>query len=377
MKSGGAYSCSERGKSCLINRVYTYFLGSLELLPISIDSALVNLSAMQPRFDRGYTGHEHMCGFGLINMNGRLYDPYLQRFLSPDPYVQAPFNVQNFNRYTYVLNSPLMYTDPSGEFFWLPVIIGAVVYGTVNTIIHKTRGDIHNFWDGLKYFTQGAVTGAVVGATWSLGFAGVNSSNIWAQVGGYAILGGKAINVATTIASGISNFENAGKILIGRAYTDENRGFFGGLWQGISRYTWEGLQTWVGYNYTQARNAAGKVDEVQYFGGVTFAIDENVRDFNGWRGVSLGNYINAKIPGALDKDYPRGWMYSEGGLFWHEYGHTRDSQIFGLSYLLAIGIPSARGAEWTERRANRWAWRYAKKYQLMEEWMYPYTYPLK
>jgi len=69
---------------------------------------------MQPRFDRGYTGHEHMAGFGLINMNGRLYDPYLQRFLSPDNIVQSPENAQNYNRYSYCLNNPLMYTDPTG-----------------------------------------------------------------------------------------------------------------------------------------------------------------------------------------------------------------------------------------------------------------------
>lgn len=34
---------------------------------------------------RGYTGHEHLTQFGLINMNARLYDPALGRFLSPDP----------------------------------------------------------------------------------------------------------------------------------------------------------------------------------------------------------------------------------------------------------------------------------------------------
>ena len=40
--------------------------------------------------NRGYTGHEHLESLGLINMNGRVYDPVLARFLSPDPYVQAP-----------------------------------------------------------------------------------------------------------------------------------------------------------------------------------------------------------------------------------------------------------------------------------------------
>jgi hypothetical protein len=47
-------------------------------------------------------------------MNGRVYDPYTALFLSPDPYIQAPDFTQNYNRYAYVLNNPLKYTDPSG-----------------------------------------------------------------------------------------------------------------------------------------------------------------------------------------------------------------------------------------------------------------------
>ncbi|MCD6112465.1 MAG: hypothetical protein J7J86_04255, partial [Bacteroidales bacterium] len=90
-------------------------------------------------FDRGFTGHEHLDKFGLINpdifhfitssglatskfplhyvwenqesanMNGRVYDPFLARFLSPDPLVQAPGYGQNFNRYSYAFNNPLKY----------------------------------------------------------------------------------------------------------------------------------------------------------------------------------------------------------------------------------------------------------------------------
>ena len=67
---------------------------------------------------RGYTGHEHHYWFGLINMNARLYDPALGRFLSPDPYVQMPDFTQNFNRYSYCLNNPLVYIDQDGEFWW-------------------------------------------------------------------------------------------------------------------------------------------------------------------------------------------------------------------------------------------------------------------
>jgi RHS repeat-associated protein len=87
-----------------------------KLKDISTTTPLTSLANMQPRFDRGYTGHEMMCAFGLINMNGRVYDPYLQRFLSPDKVVQAPGNAQNYNRYSYCLNNPLRYTDPTGNY---------------------------------------------------------------------------------------------------------------------------------------------------------------------------------------------------------------------------------------------------------------------
>lgn len=65
--------------------------------------------------DRGYTGHEHLDELGLINMNARIYDPLLGRFLSSDPEISAPDDLQDYNRYSYAWNNPLSYTDPSGE----------------------------------------------------------------------------------------------------------------------------------------------------------------------------------------------------------------------------------------------------------------------
>jgi RHS repeat-associated protein len=72
----------------------------------------------KPMFDRGYTGHEHLTAFGLINMNGRMYDPVVSSFLSVDQYVSNPENAQGFNRYAYCMNNPLKYIDPSG---WRPI----------------------------------------------------------------------------------------------------------------------------------------------------------------------------------------------------------------------------------------------------------------
>ena len=62
----------------------------------------------------GFTGHEMEHGLGLINMRGRMYDPVIRRFLTPDPVVADPLFGQSYNRYAYALNNPLRYVDPSG-----------------------------------------------------------------------------------------------------------------------------------------------------------------------------------------------------------------------------------------------------------------------
>lgn len=81
-------------------------------------------------FDRGFTGHEHIKGTGLINMNGRLYDPVTSSMLSPDNNIQMPDFTQNFNRYAYCLNNPLIYTDPDGNSFMEAALIFYLVYCT-------------------------------------------------------------------------------------------------------------------------------------------------------------------------------------------------------------------------------------------------------
>ncbi len=76
---------------------------------------------------RGFTFHEHLDNLSLIHMNGRVFDPALGRFLSADPFVPDPDNTQSFNRYSYVYNNPLSFTDPSG--FCAPPECGTEVVG--------------------------------------------------------------------------------------------------------------------------------------------------------------------------------------------------------------------------------------------------------
>jgi RHS repeat-associated protein len=116
--------------------------------------------------DRGFTGHEHLTLFNLVNMNGRLYDPLVGRFLNVDPYVQMPDYTQNVNRYSYCLNNPLKFTDPNGEFIpFLVIAAAAVISGSINVAVHwkeikAVGGGWSSFWKGAGYFGVGAAAGA-------------------------------------------------------------------------------------------------------------------------------------------------------------------------------------------------------------------------
>ena len=171
-------------------------------------------------FYLGYTGHEMLTEFNLVNMNGRVYDPLLGRFLSPDNFVQAPDNSQSFNRYSYCLNNPLKYTDPSGEYAILDdvfsILLGGVVNLGVNLIDGNIKGDVWSvLGKSFAAFGAGAINGwgmlypqfggcvwggAVTGATnsWLAGQTGWNIVNSAAIGGVTSFIGGKIGELATS-----------------------------------------------------------------------------------------------------------------------------------------------------------------------------------
>ncbi|MDL2257411.1 hypothetical protein LJC06_04320, partial [Bacteroidales bacterium OttesenSCG-928-I14] len=165
--------------------------------------------------NRGYTMHEHLDQFGLINMNGRVYDPRLGMFLSPDPYVQAPGNWLNYNRYSYCLNNPLRYTDPDGESFVLiaAIIVGAYLGGSsVNGTFNPGKWDYNN-WQTYAGIAVGGVAGyagAAVGAGIAAASVAGGASSIGAGVAG-GLMGGVmsgGINGAGMTAINGGNFHD-------------------------------------------------------------------------------------------------------------------------------------------------------------------------
>ncbi|EHR40182.1 Integrins alpha chain [Alishewanella jeotgali KCTC 22429] len=150
------------GNSITTSYVYTDHLGSVDVITnaagqllekLSFDAfgkrrqvytaahvpVALSLASILNKTSRGFTGHLQVDHASIVHMGGRIYDSHIGRFLQADPFVQSPSNSQNFNRYSYVLNNPLSYTDPSGYLFkklWKEIkpFVGAIV-AVVGTIV--------------------------------------------------------------------------------------------------------------------------------------------------------------------------------------------------------------------------------------------------
>jgi hypothetical protein len=120
-----------------------------------------------------------------------MYDPILGRMLSPDPYVVDPDFSQDFNRYSYARNNPLIYTDPDGE--WIHILVGALIGGIVN--LAANWDNVDGFWQGVATFGVGAGAGAAVAATGGAAGAGVGA------IVGVGAAGGAATSATNSIVA--------------------------------------------------------------------------------------------------------------------------------------------------------------------------------
>gem|GEM_PF-6212926 len=85
-----------------------------QVFNLSNQPVALTLAAILKLTNKGFTGHLQVDHANVIHMGGRIYDPDLGRFIQADPIVQDPRDAQSLNRYTYVFNNPLSYTDPTG-----------------------------------------------------------------------------------------------------------------------------------------------------------------------------------------------------------------------------------------------------------------------
>jgi RHS repeat-associated protein len=147
--------------------------------------------------NKRFTGKELDPESEIYYYGGRYYHPELAQFVSPDPFVSDPDDPQKLNRYSYVLNNPINYIDPSGYFHR-----------------HKTSGGFFSSFFGffigaiVTVLTENPVLGGVVGGAVN---AGLNGGNIFAG----AFIGGVTAGLTNGLLGvGSSDSPNLTKALI-------------------------------------------------------------------------------------------------------------------------------------------------------------------
>ena len=229
--------------------------------------------------DRGYTSHEHLWEVKLIHMNGRLYDPLLRRFLNADENIQDPHNTQNYNKYGYVMNNPLMFNDPSGEFFefiglgimfWKAVIIGAAVGLVSYSLGVAIAGQKWNLGNALKSTFFGAVSGAVTCGIGDL----FKVASVVKAVGNAKFL---IQGMAHGVSQGVLSVVQGGKFLSGAA-----AGFFGNL----GAEAWGASMKGLGLE----KFASSTVGTIS-FGALSGGVGAELTGGNFWNGVIIGGIV--------------------------------------------------------------------------------------
>ena len=240
--------------------------------------ALTDAGALHPR---GFTGHEHVDLMELVNMDGRMYDPVLGRFLSPDPFVQAPDFSQGLNRYAYCMNNPLSLTDPTG-YSWLSKNWKSLVTAVVGI---ATAAILQNF-TALHFIINGIIAGAATSFVNSV----VNGANVLqiaknTLIGG--IQGGLSAGLNKWAGDGVSFFDKMFRhALVGGGLETVNGGKIEhGIFMGVINYTSGEAVDWFGN-----RNEVGWAGEL----AITSVIGGTIDELGG------GNFANGATTAAFD-----------------------------------------------------------------------------
>jgi RHS repeat-associated protein len=167
-----------------------------------------------PRTQRRYTGqvdqNDAFVG-SIIDYGGRFYAPWTGTFQSPDTRLGKPDAPQNFNRFAYVGNNPLLYTDPDGHCWPIcTAIAGAIVGAFVGAAMAAGPQMIANVISGQPLMTnidatevaKAAVTGAVTGAIGGVMPAGSGIIGVMAVGAVSGVVEGQAEKFVTNVFAG-------------------------------------------------------------------------------------------------------------------------------------------------------------------------------
>jgi RHS repeat-associated protein len=135
------YHANHLGSSSVITDGNGAKKEKMEYFPFGTYRESVDYDAGFPDVFYTFTGQEDDDDLGFYNFKARIYDPVLGRFISPDTLIPSPEDPQAMNRYSYAMNNPLIYVDPTGHIFTLYHI-------PITFTAELLRGN--SFWGALK-----------------------------------------------------------------------------------------------------------------------------------------------------------------------------------------------------------------------------------
>jgi RHS repeat-associated protein len=210
-KAGGQTVAVRRGST--LNYLLTDHLGSTSKTIDSISKRVlteVRYKAWgEERYNSGspptslrFTGQRAEAGLGLYFYGARLYDPALGRWVQPDTIVPLQSQgVQAWDRFAYVNNNPVRYTDPTGHWIESVFDILSIGYG-----IYDISQNGLNWENGL------GLAADVVGLALP-GVTGLGAVVRVAAKADDAVDAVRAVNTASNLAQATNQAENVVDIL--------------------------------------------------------------------------------------------------------------------------------------------------------------------
>jgi len=320
-----------------------------------------------------FTGKE-LDSTGLYFYGARYYDPEIGRFITADTIVQAPYDPQSLNRYAYARNNAIKYIDPNGRWFWVAIIVGAILGGVTAAVNDQP------IWKGIL---MGALGGMLVGAGaagfgfWGAVAAGMfagaaNSAAFGGNIGFGALCGGIGAGLGYGLGSWASGWENgsfwgelggaafAGAVAGGVGAELSGGNFGQGAWMGAA-YSSAGFLGSNGLNSLDPRAShAGEYErEIKHRHDLNVKKNDMVRIETGSRPVA-GPARHRFISGfEMGPEYGSGLVATTNTATslskWPTYEHTQNAMQSGTARSVSTSVSFSGLVEAIDFYNSNWA----------------------
>lgn len=314
--SGNGGTIKERRQFDAWGNLKKYYKNNVEVSTTTFNNVDFELLT-----DRGYTAHEHFFSVGIIHMNARLYDPVLHTFLSPDALIADPSNPQNYNRYAYALNNPLMYVDYSGnEPITVAVLVTAAIIGAV---IGGVSYVAINLYNGTAITWGGLAKSIIVGAISGVASAGIGHIAQSATTLIFGTSGTGFVNMALLAVTKGAMHGAAQGIIQGVSGGDPGQSFLTAMATSIAGSIFGADFSGTGEGLGWANSVRGSIVGTSLFGSVTGGVTSRLQGGNFWEGAAIGltvsllncagNKLYPAIDNLISKKYNFNVMLDEAG----------------------------------------------------------------